>query len=332
MNTVFIIPTGIGCKIGGHAGDATPAFKLIASVSDIAICHPNVVNASDINEMSDNAWYVEGSILDRFLEGKICLEKPKSNRILLVVNKPIQPETINAANAARYTIGCEIEICELDTPFIMEGFYANDGTAAGTYSGMEGLLSKIKGYEFDALALATPITVSKEVSLYYFRNGGVNPWGGIEATISKQIANAINKPVAHAPIENDDPEIMYFNEVVNPRMAAEVISTTFIHCVFKGLYKAPRISDRGLHVRDIDVLVTPWQCFGRPHQACLKNGVTILGVKENTTCLDIELSEEDAYWVDNYIEAAGWLQAYKQGMTRYSISEDYKDEKLEAVI
>lgn len=27
MNTVFIIPTGIGCKIGGHAGDATPAFK-----------------------------------------------------------------------------------------------------------------------------------------------------------------------------------------------------------------------------------------------------------------------------------------------------------------
>ncbi|MCK5606476.1 DUF3326 domain-containing protein, partial [Candidatus Pacearchaeota archaeon] len=37
MNTVFIVPTGIGCKIGGHAGDATPAFKLIASVSDIAI-------------------------------------------------------------------------------------------------------------------------------------------------------------------------------------------------------------------------------------------------------------------------------------------------------
>ncbi|MCK5642102.1 MAG: DUF3326 domain-containing protein, partial [Gammaproteobacteria bacterium] len=51
MNTVFIIPTGIGCSIGGHAGDATPAFKLIASLSDIAITHPNVVNASDINEL-----------------------------------------------------------------------------------------------------------------------------------------------------------------------------------------------------------------------------------------------------------------------------------------
>jgi hypothetical protein len=33
MNTVFIVPTGIGCSIGGHAGDATPAFKLIASLS-----------------------------------------------------------------------------------------------------------------------------------------------------------------------------------------------------------------------------------------------------------------------------------------------------------
>ena len=24
MNVVFIIPTGLGCAIGGHAGDATP--------------------------------------------------------------------------------------------------------------------------------------------------------------------------------------------------------------------------------------------------------------------------------------------------------------------
>lgn len=46
MNTVFIVPTGIGASIGGDAGDATPAFKLIASISDIAITHPNVVNAS----------------------------------------------------------------------------------------------------------------------------------------------------------------------------------------------------------------------------------------------------------------------------------------------
>jgi len=54
MNGVFIIPTGLGAEIGGHAGDATPSAKLVASCCDKLIVNPNVVNASDINEMSDN--------------------------------------------------------------------------------------------------------------------------------------------------------------------------------------------------------------------------------------------------------------------------------------
>ena len=73
MNIVMIIPTGIGCKIGGHAGDATPAAKLLASVCDNLIIHPNVVNASDINEMPPNSWYTEGSILDEFLDGHVVM-------------------------------------------------------------------------------------------------------------------------------------------------------------------------------------------------------------------------------------------------------------------
>ena len=54
MNVVFIIPTGIGCEIGGHAGDASTSAKLLASACDKLIIHPNVVNASDINEMGEN--------------------------------------------------------------------------------------------------------------------------------------------------------------------------------------------------------------------------------------------------------------------------------------
>ena len=76
MNVVMIVPTGIGCEIGGHAGDASPAAKLLASVCDNLIIHPNVVNASDINEITENMWYVEGSILDRFLLNQIKLRKP----------------------------------------------------------------------------------------------------------------------------------------------------------------------------------------------------------------------------------------------------------------
>ena len=60
FNTVFIVPTGIGAEIGGHAGDATPAARVLAAACDNLITHPNVVNASDLNEMPENTLYVEG--------------------------------------------------------------------------------------------------------------------------------------------------------------------------------------------------------------------------------------------------------------------------------
>ena len=312
MNTVFIVPTGIGCSIGGHAGDATPSFKLIASVSDIAITHPNVVNASDINEMPDNTWYVEGSILDRFLEGKIHLKKPYGNKILLVVNKPIRPETINAVNAAKYTIGCQIQWVELNTELRMIGSFALDGRATGEVHGWEDLVDQVSHYEFDVLAIASPIEVPKEVSLKYLRTGGINPWGGVEAVASKLIANALNKPVAHAPIENEDLDLKHFNEVVDPRIAAEAISQCYIHSVFKGLHKAPRISDKGLSVEDIHCLVSPLNCFGRPHKACIEKGIPIIAVRENKTCLYVE-PPSGGIIVDNYLEAAGYIQLMKIG-------------------
>jgi len=31
MNIVLIVPTGIGCEIGGHAGDANPVAKLMGT-------------------------------------------------------------------------------------------------------------------------------------------------------------------------------------------------------------------------------------------------------------------------------------------------------------
>ena len=60
FNAVLVVPTGIGAEIGGHAGDATPVARLLASVCDTLITHPNVVNASDLNEMPANGLYVEG--------------------------------------------------------------------------------------------------------------------------------------------------------------------------------------------------------------------------------------------------------------------------------
>jgi len=310
MNTVFIVPTGIGCEIGGHAGDANPAFKLIASMSDIAITHPNVVNASDINEMPENSLYVEGSILDRFLRGELYLEEVWYNKILLVVNKPVDNETINAVQAARMTIGAKIEILELETELKMTGFYYN-GKADGRVEGWEDLCAQVSKLDFDSLAIQTGIDVERETSIEYLKNGGINPWGGVEAKASKLIANAIDKPVAHAPFGD---HLKDFKEVVDPRMSAEMVSICYLHCILKGLHKAPLINyDRGLSVNDVDFLITPVDCFGEPHEACLQADISIIAVRENKNVLKDEMPDEFIV-VDNYIEVAGLLACYKSGV------------------
>lgn len=329
MQTVMIIPTGIGCEIGGHAGDATPAAKLLGSVSDKLILHPNVVNASDINEMPDNALYVEGSILDRFLEGSVELKEVRQNKILLAVNSPVLPETINAVSAARATIGADIEIVELKTQLRMIGEIKNN-VATGEVLGWEELVEQVWQYDFDALAIASVIEVTDDICLNYYKVGSINPWGGVEAKASKLIASKLDMPVAHAPVEGSSKETQdkVYYSIIKPAIAAEAISNCYLHCVLKGLHKAPRIG-RGLSVEDIDVMVSPHGCWGRPHHACIEAGIPIIVVEENKTCLNKypELAV-DAIFVKNYLEAAGYIAAMEAGITPESIRRPLKGTKI----
>ena len=54
FNVALVIPTGIGAELGGHDGDAGSLSKLLGVTCDRLITHPNVVNASDINELPAN--------------------------------------------------------------------------------------------------------------------------------------------------------------------------------------------------------------------------------------------------------------------------------------
>ena len=321
MNVVMIIPTGIRCEIGGHAGDATPAARLLGSVCNKLILHPNVVNASDVNEMPENALYVEGSILDRFLEGKIELKEVKQNKILVVVNKPVKPETVNAVSSTRSTLGIDASIVELDFPLRMIGnIWA--GCATGDVYGWGELVEQVGKYDFDALAITSLIEVSKEGSMYYYKNGGVNPWGGVEAKASRLIAGKLNKPVAHAPImSEEDKEICKiggFDFITDPRIAPEIISACYLHCILKGLHKAPRIGE-GLSVGDVDVMVSPFGCWGRPHKACEEAGVPIIVVTENKCILNHPYGHCNPIWSKNYLEAAGVIAAMGAGITLGSV-------------
>ena len=322
MNVVLIVPTGIGCEIGGHAGDAQPVAKLIGKCCANLITHPNVVNASDINEMPDNTLYVEGSSLDKFLQNKISLRPVKQNKILVAVHK-VDWQSMNAVNAARASIGCNAEIVELTTPLRLVATIVN-GCASGEVYGWEELVEQVKDYEFDALGIATPIEVSPTTLKDYFISGGVNPVGGVEAVASKLIAEKLGKPVAHGPV---DYSLQEFKEVVDPRRSVEMITENFVHCLLKGLNKAPAIIDENItpslndiKVSDVDIMISPAGCWGIPHEECYIKNIPIMIVEENRCVLNNGYpdtgKEEDGnlIFVSNYIEAAGYLMSMQAGV------------------
>jgi hypothetical protein len=331
MIAVLVIPTGVGAAIGGNAGDGNPVAKLLASCCDTLITHPNVVNASDINEMPENVLYVEGSMLDRFLRGEIELERVRTyNRILVVANPPLTNETINAVSASRATIGAHVEILQLTEPLKMVARIEQGIRAGGELDGVAQLLLDVGKLDFNALAIHTPIEVSPDVALAYYRHGGINPWGGIEAKLSKIVSEKLGKPVAHAPLENTSPddEELYFvfkRDPVVPRIAAEAISTCYLHCVLKGLHRAPRIG-RGLSWRDVDVLISPYKCWGPPHEACMANRIPVMAVRENTICGPVQTPEHTV--VENYLEAAGLLMSMRAGVQPASVRHPFAKTKV----
>lgn len=341
FNVVFLIPTGIGAEIGGHAGDATPAARLIAETCDTLILHPNVVNASDINEMPANSLYVEGSVIARLLMGTIGLVPTRANRVLVIIDDHkdglFVNAAINAVSAARSSYGliCP-EVIKLSPPVRMRSEFTDFGTAAGEISGLERVFAVLKEQEeeYDAVAISSVISVPEEFHQGYFDAAGemVNPWGGVEAMLTHAVSSRFNVPSAHSPmfetqaIANRDPG------VVDPRMAAEAISLTFFESVLKGLHKSPRIvtdssemSEPGvISASDISCLVIPDGCVGLPTLAALEQGIPVIAVRENKNLMKNDLTTlpwrtGQLHMVENYWEAAGVLCAIRGGIAPESV-------------
>jgi hypothetical protein len=338
FNTVLLIPTGTDCAIGGHAGDATPVARLLARSCDTLILHPNVVNASDINEQPENALYVEGSQICQLLRGTIRLRRVRSNRILVVTEPreegrwPID-QVINTTNAARATLGINCSrVIVLRMPVTMKMSVSPSGRATGEIFGLEYLLDVLtrERSAYDAVALSTkitPSTDSKEIHLRYFRGESPNPWGGIEAALTHAISTTLDIPSAHAPTLSDLNLRTTPFGVVEPRKAAEVISTSYFFSVLKGLHRAPNIvqDETGFYepstltAEDISCLVVPNGILGIPVLAALAQDITVIVVRENRTMFSNDISrlpfKPGKLWiVDNYLEAAGLMQALAGGV------------------
>ena len=324
MLVTMIVPTGIGAEIGGHSGDATSAAHLLAAACDRLILHPNVVNASDFTEQPANSLYVEGSMLNAFLRGDIRLQPVRKNHILVVCNEAGR-DTVNAVNALRSLVGITAEILVLHKPLTMSG-RINEATrsATGSISGIESLVDQIGYYQFDALAVHTPVQVETAVAENYVNHGGINPWGGVEARLSKELYWRTGKPNAHAPVEGREG---YEYGVTDPRLAPEMICAAHLGCVLRGLHKAPRptisTAPGTIGVEDLDVLVSPL-CWGAPHKICRDKGIPMIFVEENqtvqTSAWRDNFEASDGYVVRNYIEAAGLLLLLRTGRSIESVT------------
>lgn len=336
FNVVLLVPTGIGAEIGGHSGDAGPVARLLAAACDNLITHPNVVNASDINELPDNALYVEGSVISRLLMGMVGLQKVRSNRVMLVIDehkdKVFSELAVNSASAARAALGLDCPIvAKMDDKILMKALFASSGRAVGRIEYLERLCETLSEYQdqYDAVALSSLIEVPKQLQEDYFREDiQINPWGGVEAMLTHAISLLFDIPSAHSPMMLSREMLDLDVGVVDPRKSAEIVSTTFLHCILKGLHRSPKIINKPdihdspglLTVADISCLVIPEKCLGLPTLAALEQGIPVIVVKENKNCMQNNLEEfpfspGKFFQVENYMEAVGMMTAMKTGVS-----------------
>ena len=353
FNAVMLVPTGIGSEIGGHAGDAMPAAALLAAACDTLVTHPNVVNASDVIEMAPNTLYVEGSVISRLLMGTVGLQTVRTNRLLVVVDAHNQryfvDAAINSVSAARAAYGLPgVRVVVLDPPIRMEARYAGSGRAAGMVDNLDSLWSVLdeESGSYDAVAISSRISVPYSYHTEYFEKAGemVNPWGGVEAILTHAISQRMDVPSAHSPMLESKEVANIETGVVDPRMAAEAVSLTFLQCILKGLQKSPRIiTDRTamshhsvFTATDVSCLVIPDKCIGLPTLAALEQGIPVIAVRENKNVMKNDLTKlpwapRQLHIVENYWEAAGVMTAMRAGIDPKSVRRPLAPTEVERV-
>jgi len=335
FNVVLLVPTGIGAEIGGHSGDAGPVARLLASACDNLITHPNVVNASDINELPENGLYVEGSVITNLLMGNIALQKVRSNRVVLIIDKHedkfFYEAATNAASAARSSLGLDCPaVIMMEEKMRMHSLYSSSGRAVGRIDYFDRVCEILEKYKskYDAVALSSVIMVPQNFHKDYYLQDMVNPWGGVEAMLTHAISLLFNVPSAHSPMLETKEILDLDLGVIDPRKAAEVVSVTFLHSILKGLHKSPRIiTDQSelakpgiINVSDIDCLVIPYGCVGLPTLAALEQVISVIAVKENKNRMknnleDLPFESGKLFVVENYLEAVGVMNALKAGVS-----------------
>ena len=239
--TIFIVPTGIGCEVGGFAGDALPTAKLLASASGCLITHPNVMNGATLSEKDKNIFYVEGYSLDRLAKGEIALKRVKQQKIGIIFDSAIEKEILvrhlQVADACVSTLGINIHsyvITKKPLNIVIDSDFSK--ISGGIIENPDALIDAgkcliEKGVTAIAIVAKFPDDPDSLETNIYREGKGVDPIAGVEAVISHLISKFLKVPCAHAPALNP----IELNENLDPRAAAEEIGYTFLPSVLVGL-------------------------------------------------------------------------------------------------
>jgi len=337
---VAIVPTGVGARVGGYAGDALPVARALAQICDRLITHPNVLNGAQLYWNLPNAFYVEGYGLDKFAASCWGLRPVHQNRVGLILDKSIEPDLrvrhLQAADATRATLGLNLtDYVVTDAPLQVELRTAASGASWGTIQNPDSLLRAaevlIKQEKAEAIAVVArfPDDVGSEALQQYRHGQGVDPLAGAEAVISHLVVRTFQIPCAHAPALSPLP----IDPDISPRSAAEELGYTFLPCVLVGLSRAPQfitsIAERSqpedVWAEQVDAVVVPaTACGGSAILSFSQMPLQIIAVEENRTQMQVEPEQVGikAIRVNSYLEALGVLVAHRAGISIDALSPD----------
>lgn len=327
------VPTGVGCEVGGYAGDAAPATELLAKAVDYVITNPNAVNASSFIHLGRNVLYTEGLMMDAFLKGQIDLCIPHANKVGLIIEQttPGNLDTVyNIVNTVRAVHGIEmVDPVVTDGPIGSRAVMNDSGAYVGTIDHPEQIdrgCAALLERGAEAIAITTNIQdLPHDEYVRHFDGELPNPMGGVEAIISHRIVQSRRLPAAHAPMINLK-QLDLSHPVVDARGAGEMASVSGLACVLIGLSRAPQIRlDAGpriadaINIHNLLAVVLPAGCLGGiPAIYADRLGVPILAVRDNHTVLDVTAERAElsgVIEVQGYAEAAGVLLALRHGIS-----------------
>ena len=321
-NTVsFIVPTGIGAKIGGFAGDASSYARKFAKHFNV-IVNPNVVNAALFSGITNNMIYCEGYFLGEFFANNINLKKINNHKIGVIfdrsINKNILNIHINTINAIKTVYDYDILPYVITDEEVGVRFYKDEsGGSFGDILNSKTLIEaglKLKSFGATEICVICNFNDDElDDDSDYIQGQGVDIVGGVEAIISHFMSKELQIMTVHAPAFSN---VEIEKRIINPKSAAEYVTLTYLPCLFFGLqyaYKPVLTKDKNsINVKDVKALILPYDALGSKLVLnALNNNVKVIAVKENTSCINATAKnlglENDIIEIPTYKECLDYL-------------------------